>query len=94
MLSGSHPPVDVEGFRAHPSADEHDHGVRYVGGVESRGEPGPEGVPRVEGSDSGSVEVGERQLQKVMQVVVSIRLPRGITEEGVTVSVGDLHADA
>ena len=61
--------------------------------MESRGEAGPEGVPGVEGCDRGSVEVGERQLQEVVQVVVSVRLPRGVPEEGVAVPVGDLLAD-
>ena len=70
VFSGPHPPIDVEGFRAHPSAYEHDHGVRDVGGMESRGEPRPEGVPRVECCNRGSVEVGERQSQEVVQVVV------------------------
>ena len=94
VLPGPHTPVDVEGFGTHPSADEHDHGVWYVGGVESCCEPGSEGVPRVESCDCGPVKVGERQLQEVVKVVVSIRLPCGVPEKGMAVSVGDLHADA
>ena len=51
-------------------------------------------MPRVECCNRGSVEVGERQSQEVVQVVVSICLPRGVSEEGAAVSVGDLHASA
>ena len=66
VFPGPHPSIDVEGFRAHPSAYEHDHRVWDVGGMESRGEPRPEGVPRVECGDRGSVEVGECQPQEVV----------------------------
>ena len=37
--------------------------------------------------------MGEHQLQEVVQVVVSVRLPCGVPKEGVAVTVGDLPAD-
>lgn len=59
MLSCAHTPIDTQGGRTHPTADQLDHGVRNISCMQCGGQPTAVGMPAVKTGDRRPIAVSE-----------------------------------